>query len=203
MKTQQETTKQKRLARREATQQQAEAARRRQRRSRWLWLGGGGVTLVVVIAAIIFAARAQAAPTIAGIQCNQSEGTVTHIHQHLAIYDKGTPVIVPADIGINAAQGCLFWLHTHDSTGVIHVESPNQGTTYTLGQFFAIWGQPLSGTRVASAVATGSAHVRAYVNGRLYTGDPRSIPLTQHARITLEVGPPWVSPPSFTFTNGE
>ena len=158
---------------------------------------------MVVIVAVIFAARAQAAPTIDGIQCNQSEGAVTHIHQHLAIYDRGTTLAVPAGIGINDAQGCLFWLHTHDATGVIHVESPNQAATYTLGQFFDVWGQPLSRTQVATARATGAGRLRAYVNGRLYTGDPRSISLTSHERITLEVGPPWVTPPSFTFTAGE
>lgn len=158
---------------------------------------------MVAIVAIVFATRAQAAPTIAGIQCNQSEGAVTHIHQHLAIYDKGTPVAVPAGIGIDDARSCLFWLHTHDASGVIHVESPNRGATYTLGQFFDVWGQPLSGTRVASVTATGSHRVRAYVNGHLYAGDPRAIPLTAHERITLEVGPPWVTPPSFTFPQGD
>ena len=206
MKQQQETTKQRRLAKREAERQRAEAARRRQRRSRSLWLGGGSIILVAVIVVVVFAARAQAAPTIDGVQCNTTEGAVTHIHQHLTIYDRSAPVTVPGGIGINdtnPATACLFWLHTHDTGGVIHVESPNQGTTYTLGQFFDIWGQSLSRTQVASARADGSHHLRAYVNGRLYTGDPRTIPLTSHERITLEIGPPWVPPPSFTFPQGE
>src|SRR5438105_1951651 len=130
------TTKQRRLDRREVERQRAEAARRQQRRWRLVWWGGGGAALLAVIVAVVFAIRAQAAPTIDGIQCNTMEGAVTHTHQHLLIYDRGRPVTVPADIGINnsnSASPCLFWLHTHSTDGIIHVESPHQGT-YTLGQ---------------------------------------------------------------------
>lgn len=201
---QQETRKQQRLTNRAERQQREEENRRRQRRQRWMWAGGSGVALVAVIIAVIFSTRANAAPTIDGIQCNTSEGAVTHIHQHLVIYDRGQPVLVPAGIGIRetSVPACLFWLHTHDTTGVIHVESPTQ-STYTLGQFFDIWGQPLSRTRVASITADKNHSVRAYVNGHLYQGDPRTIPLTAHALITLEYGPPWLPPPPFTFPSGE
>jgi len=41
--------------------------------------------------------------------------------------------------------------------------------------------------------------IRTYVGGRLYHGDPRTVPLTQHALITLEYGPPWVAAPPFAF----
>jgi hypothetical protein len=198
-------TKQRRLDRREAERQRAEAARRQQRRWRLVWWGGGSAALIAVIIAVVFALRAQAAPTIDGIKCGTMEGDVLHIHQHLVMYDRGQPVTVPQGIGINEsnpATACMFWLHTHTPDGLIHVESPRRAT-FTLGQFFAIWGQPLSRTRVASARADATHHLRAYVNGRLYRGDPRTIPLTPHARITLEVGPPWVTPPSFTFPQGE
>ncbi len=81
-----------RAAPREARRAREEAARRRQRRQRRLWWGGGGVVGVMVVALLgvsVFANRVQAAPTIDGIQCVSSEGSVTHIHQHLTIYDKG------------------------------------------------------------------------------------------------------------------
>jgi len=35
-----------------------------------------------------------------------------------------------------------MWLHTHAADGIIHTESPVE-RTYTLGDFFDIWGQPL------------------------------------------------------------
>lgn len=199
---QQEARKQQRREQQEARRQREEAARRLQRRWRWVWWGGGSVTLLAVIGAVIFASRANAAPTIDGIQCQTNEGAATHIHQHLVIYDRGQPVAVPADIGIDGTRGCLFWLHTHRSDGVIHVESPT-GDTYTLGQFFDIWSQPLSRAQVTSLKADKTYSIRAYVNGRLYQGDPRTIPLTAHALITLEYGPPWPPPPPFTFSPGE
>ena len=198
------TTKQRRLARREAERQRADDARRRRRQRRWVWWGGGGIIVLALIVAVVFASRANAAPTIDGIQCNTSEGAATHIHQHLSIDIKGQPFAVPGGIGIDntRATPCLYWLHTHDASGVIHVESPT-GDTYTLGNFFDIWQTPLSRTQLMTLMATKTHSVRAYVNGRLYRGDPRSIPLMAHALITLEYGPPWVSPPSFTFPAGE
>ena len=82
------------------------------------------------------------------------------------------------------ADGAAFyWLHTPDRTGVIHIESPVQ-RTYTLGEFFDIWGQPLGTDRV------GPAHggVTALVNGDRFTGDPRGIPLHAHDVVQLAVG---------------
>ncbi len=190
------TRKQRRAAPREARRAREEAARRGQRRRQRLWWGGGGVAAVVLLGGVAIASRASqasAAPTIDGIQCVSSEGGVTHTHQHLAIYAAGKPVLIPQGIGINDTKACLFALHTHSPDGVIHVESPSQDQN-TLGQFFDIWAQPLSRTQVASATAGHGQQVRAYVGGRLYKGDPRAIPLTPHALITLEVGPPWASP---------
>src|SRR5207248_711352 len=127
--------------------------------------GGGGAVLVALVVALVLANRTQAAPTIDGIQCNTNESFVSHIHQYLAIYDRGKPAAVPQGIGTDQTNSCLFWLHTHAPNGVIHVESPNHDT-YTLGQFFDIWHQPLSRTQVTSLKANATQHIRAYVNGR-------------------------------------
>jgi hypothetical protein len=89
-------------------------------------------------------------------------------------------------------------VHTHRPDGVIHIESPVQ-RTFRLGQFFDIWHQPLSQTRAASLQADAVHPIRAYVNGRLYQGNLRMIPLTEHTQITLEAGPPWVPPLSYAF----
>jgi hypothetical protein len=98
----------------------------------------------------------------------------------------------------NPFTTCLFWMHTHRPDGVIHIESPVQ-RTFTLGQFFDIWHQRLSRTRAASLRTDAGHPIRAYVNGRLYRGILRVIPLTEHARIALEVGPRWVPPSSYGF----
>ncbi len=190
------TTHQRRTTRRASERQRAEAARHRQGRARRLWWGGGGVVVVALLGGVILANqtnRASSAPTVDGIQCVASEGAVTHTHQRLAIYNAGTAIPIPQGVGVNDTAGCLFALHTHSPDGIVHVESPTTAQN-TLGQFFDIWGQPLSRTRVASVAAVRAHSVRAYVNGRPYAGDPRSIPLMQHALITLEYGPPWVAP---------
>jgi hypothetical protein len=149
--------------------------------------------------------------TVDGVSAQTTEQLVYHIHAHLAIYVNGTQKAVPAGIGIvqpwqtqQLQDGSTFigggskiyYLHTHDSTGVLHIESPNQGT-YKLGQVFAEWNQPLSETQVGPA--TGS--VIAYLNGQKYTGDPSQIPLTPHALIQLDVGQD-VSPQPYTFASG-
>ena len=77
----------------------------------------------------------------------------------------------------------FYWLHTHDTTGVIHIESPVQ-RRYTLGEFFDLWGQPLSPTQVGPE----RGPVTALVDGTRFVGDPRDIPLDAHAVVQLDVG---------------
>jgi hypothetical protein len=137
---------------------------------------------------------------VAGISCDAMEGQRIHIHQHLLILDKGTPVPVPSDVGRPSGAQCLYWLHTHTPDGVIHIESP-ANRTFTLGDFFAVWGQPLSTTRAASAATKSAKNFKVWVDGKPYAGDPAKIPLTAHADIVIEVGPPFPAPPKFTEWN--
>lgn len=141
-----------------------------------------------------------------GIRCETGEESMAlalHIHSHLAIFDNGKQLQVPALIGAAPVppQGCLYWVHTHDGSGLIHIESPVLGPPgggpFTLGMFFDIWGQPLS----ANDVAGKRGAVTAYVNGMRWYADPRSIPLAAHQQITLEVGKT-VPPPNYAFPPG-
>jgi len=132
-----------------------------------------------------------------GISCQASEQSIFHIHAHLTIFVNGSARQVPADIGIPAhAQNgpCLYWLHAHAPDGVIHIESPVR-RTYTLGEFFDEWGQPLGPHQVGPATGP----VIAIYNGQRYLGNPPDIPLNAHAQIQLEVGKPLVAPVSITF----
>lgn len=139
--------------------------------------------------------------TIDGIHCEQMEGSVLHIHQHVAIFDHGKPVGIPDDVGRPLIGQCFYWLHTHTPDGIVHIESPNF-KTFTLGNFFDIWGVPLSKTNVAGAKPKPGERVAVWVDGRPYTGDPRTIELTQHLDVTIEVGPPYAKPEPFTAWNG-
>ena len=149
--------------------------------------------------------KAATGQDVDGIKCETSEQVAYHIHAHLAIYVDGKPLQVPLGIGIPdavtkmangypfAVKGkCFYWLHTHMSDGVIHIESPSQ-RGYTLGEFFDIWGQPLTAKQVGPV--TGTSVATAFYNGKLYVGgDLRAIPLTAHADIQLDIGHPLVAP---------
>jgi hypothetical protein len=148
------------------------------------------------------ASIATVAPGMAvrGITCG-SEQVLFHIHAHLTIFVNGSQRQVPAGVGIpgaqvrNTASGaavaggkCFYWLHTHAADGIIHIESPVH-RTFTLGDFFDIWGLPLGPDQVGPDRGT----VTVIYNGMAYVGNPRDIPLNAHAQIQLEVGTPLVA----------
>ena len=146
-------------------------------------------------------AATPAGTPVDGIRCDQAEGAVFHIHQHLAIFAHGKPVGVPPDVGRPLVAQCLYWLHTHTDDGIIHVESP-VFRTFTLGQFFDVWGEALTRNNVAGTkVRKGDLHI--FVNGAPYKGDPRRIELAQHTDIVLEAGSPYHRPQPFTDWKGQ
>jgi hypothetical protein len=122
-----------------------------------------------------------------GLPTLSEEGTALHIHQHIDVLIDGRPVEVPAEIGINQAANFISDIHTHDSTGVIHIESPTV-ETFTLGQFFDIWGVKFSTDCIGSYCADASHTLKVYVNGSLASGDPRNIQLTPHEEIAVVFG---------------
>lgn len=142
-----------------------------------------------------------------GIEGSSMEMLSVHVHAHLSIFSKGQQIAVPYGIGIVrpfqivngfVARGSgFYWLHTHDATGIIHIESPTD-RRFTLGNFCDVWGEPLTARNVAGLQGT----VHAFVNGNPYAGDPREIALSAHELITLEVGEPIVHPPVYSFPEG-
>ena len=107
---------------------------------------------------------------------DRNKEIMMHIHPRLNVTLDGTPLTIPAGIGINTTkwndhsldqfgmqpmkmtmegasmimQG-MSPLHTHDTSGTIHVES-NVIKNYTLGQFLQNWGINLGGKEVKLAV---------------------------------------------------
>lgn len=146
--------------------------------------------------------------TVNGVQCEASEQVAFHIHTHLAVYVNGVLRPIPAGIGIvepaaqQTAEGpfyeatrCYYWLHVHAQDGVIHIESPTV-RGYTLGDFFAIWGQPLSSTEVGQA----NGKLTVFVNGSPYHGYPAAIALGSHEDVQIDVGQPVVPPKTVDWT---
>jgi hypothetical protein len=129
--------------------------------------------------------------TVRGIACDGAI-PVQHIHAHLTLIADGVQRAIPLAVGTVGSQvisnfvvdaHCFYWLHTHDATGIIHVEAP-VSTQFTLGDFFAIWGEPLSRANVAGF--TGS--VTAYVDSTRYDGDLGALGFEERQQITLIVG---------------
>jgi hypothetical protein len=136
---------------------------------------------------------------------NPIEGTAVHIHQHLDLYVDSHKVPVPAGIGIDPAVGYAP-LHTHDPSGVIHVESPTV-RPYTLGEFFAVWGVRFTPSCLGGYCAGGGRHLRVYVDGRAYKGDPTTLVLAAHQELVVAFGTaaqqPSPIPSSYQFPPGE
>jgi hypothetical protein len=137
-----------------------------------------------------------------GVSCAPLEQLAYHIHAHLLVFVDGRPRALPGGIGIPgsrvvetsegpvalpARSSCYYWLHTHAPDGVIHIESPTR-RIYTLGDFFDIWRQPLTRTRIGTITGRQTWSV----NGKPWRGDPRAIRLLPHTDIQLSVGRPVV-----------
>ena len=136
-----------------------------------------------------------------GLPALSAEGTALHIHAHLDLFVDGAPVAVPAEIG-DDEPALISPVHTHDATGIIHVESPRI-ETFTLGQFFDVWGLRFTADALGGYVRDASSTITVYVNGAPYDGDPRMIPLTSHEEIAVVYGAaPAVVPSSFAFPSG-
>jgi len=80
-----------------------------------------------------------------------------HIHSQLTIkLPDGSTAEVPPNIGIN--QNCMYWLHTHEPDGLLHVEAPDE-TLATLADFLEIWRRSTNPT-IPNAVNAGLAEIR-------------------------------------------
>lgn len=135
---------------------------------------------------------------IDAVPCDRAEGTKLHIHQHLLLYNRAFQVTVPSLVGIPPSADCFYWLHTHNDDGIIHVESPVI-KSFTLGQFFAIWGEPLSSTVAAGVIARPGMALKVWVNNKPFVGrNLRSLVLRNKTDITIMSGPPFRKLPPLT-----
>ena len=126
------------------------------------------------------------------IRCDSMEFTKFHIHAHLDIFVDGKPFTVPSQIGIDPQGRCLYWLHTHDDSGVIHIESPIE-REFSIGNFIDIWDQTFNNTNLFdnNSVNDTKSALRMFVNGvEVPTGtDFKNISISAHDKIALIIGP--------------
>lgn len=137
-----------------------------------------------------------------GISCESQEQLAYHIHAHLSIYIDGKAVQVPQAIGIASDQSCIYWLHTHDTSGVIHIESPTQ-KNYTLGDFTQLWSQRFSNLQYPYQLDKGAGW-QVYVDGKPYNSDFHNIVLKAHTLVTLAYNSPNAKPDTtYAWQQGE
>jgi hypothetical protein len=140
-----------------------------------------------------------------------------HVHWYLGLLVNGTQVAIPDQIGLldpgpisNGYTGtahCYYEIHTHDASGMIHVESPStaplSSSIYTVGTFLDVWGTSVGPLNVGPF----SGQVRIFVDrvplkGLVansyteWTASAASIPIYSHEAVWIEVGPTFVVPPN-------
>lgn len=121
----------------------------------------------------------------AGLNIPRTESGA-HFHPHLDIRVDGKAVPVAASIGVGA--NAMSELHTHDTTGLIHVEADAKSDRYVLGQLFTEWGVRLTKNQLGSLTSGDGKTLAAYVDGKRYTGDPARIELLSRRQIALVFG---------------
>ncbi|MBV8639104.1 MAG: hypothetical protein JO322_13580 [Candidatus Eremiobacteraeota bacterium] len=155
---------------------------------------------------------------IDGINCDPTMSNKYHVHVFLAVYNNGTYVAQPYAVGMVNPQpavagfvneaNCFYYLHTHDSSGIIHVEDPNPNnipttqSIFTLRNVLDVWGISADSNHFGPF----QGPVRVYTSGQVYRGggnnaivnastymfygnDPTTIPLYSHEVMFVEVGP--------------
>jgi hypothetical protein len=135
-------------------------------------------------------ANTQAQVNLAGLALLPNEAVVRHDHAHLDIYVDGKAQTVPQYIGIEggAAQTGFAPLHTHDTSGVIHIEAADANARFTLGQVFNEWNVLLTPTQIGSLKAGAGKTLTTYLNGKVVTTDPSKIELLAHQEIAIVYG---------------
>jgi hypothetical protein len=109
-----------------------------------------------------------------------------HHHIELYIYVDGNPVVVPANIGLSNQAASP--LHTHDDTGLVHVESADPNFQPVLGQFMDVWGPYFTSTCLGDQCNEGNKQLRVFLNGQQYVGDPTLMPLTDLTAVVITIG---------------
>jgi hypothetical protein len=141
---------------------------------------------------------------IAGYNCVVNPPDTIAYYSHVTILVNNEPQRIPARVGASPSgqTHCFYPIHTDDASGRIHIESATTGT-FTLGQLFQIWGQPLTNTNVAGV---SGLPVEVFVtDGTTVTQIPdtdwAAIELTDHREITIGLGTPVAEIPNYTWTD--
>lgn len=108
-------------------------------KQKFIW---GGI-IVLAVGLMIWGSSAQQteagnwADTDVACLAGGHQNALQHIHADLNVFIDGEEQPIPANTGISS--DCMAEVHTHDSTGEIHVETARDQLDLTLEDFFAVW----------------------------------------------------------------
>jgi hypothetical protein len=122
-----------------------------------------------------------------------------HVHAELFVYVNGKQITVPANFGIDPQGRFIAPVHTHDTTGIIHMES-TKPYPFTLGEAFDIWGVKFSDTQLGGYRAGVNGNVlQLWVNGK-QVSDPFNYKMKPHDVMVVAYGKPGSFPTKKQFT---
>jgi hypothetical protein len=180
---------------------------RKKRQRQYVIIGAIALIVIVIVAYALlvqppsYPARTPS-PPLDGVPTIGSTTTLAeHIHVHLDIYINGTPYVIPADLGHISDGVLLYALHTHDTTGLIHIEAPPPANqNFTIGQLFEVYGWPLDSNHIFDKVGPVSLYVN---NGNTPITFDVNYVMHAHDEIVLVYGtPPTTIPSTYAFPTG-
>jgi hypothetical protein len=109
--------------------------------------------------------------------------------------------VLPTDTGINAL--CLYWIHVHDDSGIVHVEAPAayQDHVFVLTDVFAVAKERFDANHLGSASFPGQA-ISVYIDGAKWNGSPGDVPLVNLQTIDVVAPGESFTYEAFAWPNG-
>jgi len=161
----------------------------------------GQLVLINAISGAGSASRKAPGAVATKIQCSPVESLATHYHVALLIHQDGGTDVLPPYTGINAF--CLYWIHVHDDSGIVHVEAPAayQDHVFVLADVFAVANQRFDANHLGSASFPRQA-ISVYVNGVRWSGSPGQVPLVDLETIDVVAPGESYTYEAFAWPNG-
>ncbi len=132
-----------------------------------------------------------------------------HIHYYVGLIVDGRQIAIPDAIGmmnpgleqngyISSAK-CYYWIHTHDASGMMHIEDPRNlppsAQVFKFGEAMQIWGVTASATNFGHYngpvhVFVGNVPLKQTTVSKYaaFTKGLAEVPLRSHTAIWIEVG---------------
>jgi hypothetical protein len=124
-----------------------------------------------------------------------------HVHAQLNIYINGKQTTVPANVGIDPQGRFISPIHTHDTSGVVHMESTKY-YPFTLGEFINVWGVYFTNNQLGAYKAGNGNVLQLWINNKQIP-DPVNYKMKPHDVMILGYGKPGSFPHKKTFAFGQ